>query len=95
MVQAEQLLTERETARLLAVSPTTLATWRSRHRYALRFVRLGSARAIRYRLADVLSFVAAGLVEGDKPSDPKPEAKARERARLKVRRQDSAAEVGT
>ena len=59
----EKLLTEREAAEMLAVSPTTLSTWRSRHRYALRFVRLGGARSIRYRLSDVQRFIENGLVE--------------------------------
>lgn len=64
--QGEQLLTEKQAAALLAVSFTTLATWRCRHRYQLPFVRLGSARAIRYRLSDVQAFIEAGLVTGER-----------------------------
>lgn len=69
-LQAQGLLTEKQAAELLAVSPTTLATWRSRRRYALPFVRLGSARAIRYRRADVLAFIASGLVEDEQEATP-------------------------
>ncbi len=61
-LQSEKLLTEREAAAMLAVSPTTLSTWRSRGRYSLPFVRLGSARAIRYRVSDCLAFIQSGLV---------------------------------
>ena len=60
--RTEQLLTERQAAEMLAVSFTTLATWRSKKRYTLPFVRLGAARAIRYRLSDVQAFIEAGLV---------------------------------
>ena len=64
-LQAQQLLTERQAAEMLAVSFTTLATWRCKKRYSLPFVRLGSARAIRYRLSDVQAFIEAGLVTGE------------------------------
>jgi hypothetical protein len=50
---------------MLAVSFTTLATWRCKHRYTLPFVRLGSARAIRYRVSDLVAFINAGLVDGE------------------------------
>ena len=63
--QPEKLLTEKAAAELLAVSPTTLATWRSRKRYHLPFVRLGGARAIRYFESDVLAFAASGRVAAD------------------------------
>ena len=62
-LQAQRLLTEREAAEMLACSATTLATWRSRHRYSLPFVRLGG-RAVRYRLSDVLAFIVSGVVGG-------------------------------
>jgi hypothetical protein len=65
-LQAQQLLTERETASMLAVSHTTLSTWRCKRRYAdlLPWVRIGTGRAIRYRLSDLESFIASGLVLG-------------------------------
>ena len=61
----EQLLHERDAAAMLAVSPTTLATWRSRRRYNLRWVRVGGGRAVRYRLSDVLAFIESGVVGGE------------------------------
>lgn len=64
-LQAQQLVSEREAARILSVSPTTLSTWRSRHRYQLPFVRLGGARSVRYRLSDLRRFIESGLVGGD------------------------------
>jgi len=64
-LQAQQLITEKQAAAMLAVSHTTLSTWRCRHRYQLPFVRVGGGRAIRYRLADVQAFISAGLVEAD------------------------------
>ena len=67
----ERLLTEREAAEMLAVSPTTLATWRSRRRYHLPFVRLGGARAIRYFESDVLAFAASGRVENNETGKTK------------------------
>ncbi|MFI5143305.1 MAG: helix-turn-helix transcriptional regulator [Thermoanaerobaculales bacterium] len=63
--QAEKLLTERQAAEILAVSPTTLATWRCRKRYVLPFIRIGGARAIRYAESDVLAFIAASRVGGE------------------------------
>jgi predicted DNA-binding transcriptional regulator AlpA len=63
-LQAQQLLTEKQAAEMLSVSATTLATWRCKRRYALPFVRLGSARAIRYRASDIIAFINAGLVDG-------------------------------
>ena len=63
---AQRLLTEKQAAAMLAVSFTTLATWRCKKRYTLPFVRLGSARAIRYRLSDVLAFIDSGLVNDSK-----------------------------
>jgi hypothetical protein len=61
--RTEKLLTEKQAAEMLAVHYTTLSTWRCKRRYSLPFVRLGSARAIRYRLSDVLAFIDSGLVK--------------------------------
>jgi predicted DNA-binding transcriptional regulator AlpA len=51
------LLTERETAELLKVSPRTLAAWRQRRRgpRVVKFAR----NSVRYRRADVLDFIQA------------------------------------
>jgi len=51
----DELLTPRETARVLKVSVPTLAVWRSTRRYNLPWVRVGAA--IRYRRVDVLKFI--------------------------------------
>lgn len=59
----EKLLTERETADLLQVSPATLATWRSTERYPLKFIRCG--RAVRYAPRDVADFIARRTHPGD------------------------------
>ena len=67
-----QLLTEKQAAAMLSVSFTTLSTWRCKRRYNLPFVRLGSARAIRYRLADVLAFIEKGLVTDGSEAAPVP-----------------------
>jgi predicted DNA-binding transcriptional regulator AlpA len=48
------LLTQAETALLLRLSPTTLATWRSRGG-GPRFVKLGDA--IRYDLRDIETYL--------------------------------------
>jgi hypothetical protein len=48
----DQLLTTREAADILAVSPKTLETWRGRSDSPLPFVRL-APRVIRYRARDV------------------------------------------
>lgn len=58
-----KLLTDEEAADLLGVSPVTLAVWRCRRRYDLPFVRVG--RRIRYRMADVVSFVERRTVRPD------------------------------
>ena len=55
-----ELLTERETARLLRLEPRTLQAWRLRGDKKLPFVRL-SRRAVRYRPEDVRSFVEQHL----------------------------------
>ncbi len=57
MNDAELLVNESEAARLLTLAPSTLRIWRSKGR-GPRFVRLG--RAVRYRIADLQAFVAAG-----------------------------------
>lgn len=54
---ASPILSEREAAKFLGVSPATLQAWRSTGRVRLAFVKLG--RSVRYRLADLVEFVEA------------------------------------
>ena len=61
----DALLRPEEVAALLAVSPHTLAVWRSAKRYdALSFVKIGAA--VRYRRAAVEAFIKAREVAGGK-----------------------------
>lgn len=54
----ERLLTPSETAKILGVSPATLATWRATRRYPLQYVKVG--RYVRYREADIKAFISEG-----------------------------------
>lgn len=56
------LLTEREAARRLGLSPGTLRNWRSRGRGPIA-VRFGS-RCVRYRVSDVDSYIDAHVAGG-------------------------------
>jgi helix-turn-helix protein len=51
-----RLLTEREAARLLCISPKTLTTWRSLGRYGLAFIKVG--RRVRYESTALRDFIA-------------------------------------
>ena len=63
------LLTSAEVAKILQVSPRTLASWRGNFAGELNFVRLGN-RTIRYRQEDVEEFIASNdLVEPDDDDD--------------------------
>ena len=55
-----RLLTERQTADILGVSPQTLTTWRCTRRYPLRFLKVGGL--VRYCENDVLEFLNQGAV---------------------------------
>jgi excisionase family DNA binding protein len=56
IVQASRdLLSEREAAMLLTVSPGTLSVWRSTGRYNLPFLKVG--RMVRYRRADLVTWL--------------------------------------
>ena len=65
--QGTRLLTEREAAERLRVSPGTLTVWRSTRRYPLPFVRIGTA--VRYRESDVEAFIESRITRGDDISD--------------------------
>lgn len=49
------LLTRREAAAYLGVTPETLAVWASTRRYPLRFVKIG--RLAKYRKSDLDTFI--------------------------------------
>ncbi len=58
-----ELLTEKEAAAKLNVTPGTLSVWRSTRRYPLRYVRIG--RKIRYRVQDLIDFIEGRAMPGD------------------------------
>ncbi|NQU45237.1 helix-turn-helix domain-containing protein [bacterium] len=58
---APNLLSPEEVAGALGVSIATLATWRSKGRYPLRFTKIGSR--VRYRAEDVERFVESRLAD--------------------------------
>lgn len=62
------LLNQEEAAKLLGISPTTLATWRCTKRYPLDYVKVG--RAVRYKLASILAFTAERTVDTAGSLDP-------------------------
>jgi len=68
-----ELLTPREAAKQLGVSPGTLAKWRCNKTYPLKFTRIGYR--IRYRLSDLISFVESRLVG----AAPEPSVQRRKR----------------
>lgn len=66
-MESNELLTPKEAAALLKVPVGTLANWRVYDRGWLPFVKLG--RLVRYRRADIESFVSAlGRSPNQKPS---------------------------
>lgn len=54
------LLTEREAAEFLAVSPATLNAWRTR-RQGPRYIKLG--RAVRYQQADLAAWLESRTID--------------------------------
>lgn len=50
-----RILPPKEAAAMLGVAETTLATWRSKKSYPLRYIKMG--KLIRYRAADILDFL--------------------------------------
>jgi hypothetical protein len=55
-----QLLSRKEAARYLGMSPHTLAVWACTKRYPLPFIRVG--RLAKYRLADLQAFLVSRTV---------------------------------
>jgi predicted DNA-binding transcriptional regulator AlpA len=60
-----QLLSQKEAAEKLGLSPKTLEKWRNTQPGSPPFVRLGSA--IKYRASDIDAFINDNVVGGDKP----------------------------
>jgi predicted site-specific integrase-resolvase len=56
-----ELLSPKHTAELLGVTTGTLAVWRCKRRYQLRFVKIGSK--VRYRSEDIQRFIEARSVK--------------------------------
>ena len=54
----QSLLSPSQAAAFLGIKTATLATWRSKARYALPFVKLGG-RLVRYRAEDLQAFLEA------------------------------------
>jgi hypothetical protein len=51
----DPLLTPKQTSKILGVTTHTLAVWRCRKRYSLRFIKVG--RKVMYRPTDLASFL--------------------------------------
>lgn len=58
----EELLDPADAAKFLRVKPQTLAVWRCRKRYGLRFIPVG--RLIKYQRRDLIAFINRRAVSG-------------------------------
>ena len=63
MALTPNLLKERDAAALLGLAPKTLARWRWRGDRGPAWIKLGSAGAVRYSVAELETFIAAGEVQ--------------------------------
>jgi len=59
----DEIWLPKQTADALGIEETTLATWRSKQRYPLKYIKLG--KLIRYRKSDVLAFLDFCVQSGD------------------------------
>ena len=72
--QDDPILLPKQTAELLGIEESTLATWRCKQRYPLRYIKLG--KLIRYKKSDVLAFIdscaraATARGNSDAPNQP-------------------------
>lgn len=66
-VMEQQLITRREAAKLLGLTPQTLAKWAMTGKN-LNVVRI-STRSVRYRLADIERFVQEKTFQGSSTTD--------------------------
>lgn len=60
-ISIDHLIDTKTAARVLSISPGTLAVWRCIKRYDLPYVKIG--RAVRYRLSDLQEFLRRQLKE--------------------------------
>lgn len=60
VMTAMVMFTPQQTATMLGVTMNTLAVWRCKKRYPLKYVKIGSK--VRYRQADIEKFIAARVV---------------------------------
>lgn len=58
----EQLISPKETSKILGVSVETLSQWRHHKRYNLPYVKSG--RLVRYRNEDIEAFIASRIRSG-------------------------------
>ena len=58
----DNLLTPVQVAVLLGVRENTLATWRAKRRYGLKYIRVGGR--VMYRQSDIDAFLKSRTVEG-------------------------------
>lgn len=63
MSQADELLTAQQAATLLGLEAQTLATWRCKKRYSLRYIKVGSQ--VRYRRSDIDRFLSERTVTNE------------------------------
>lgn len=64
----ETMLLPRQAAEMLGISEHTLAKWRSKKRYPLRYVKVGGN--VRYRMSDLEAFLNSRVMPG--VNEPKP-----------------------
>ena len=63
MSQADELLTAKQAAAVLGIEAQTLAIWRCKRRYNLRYVKVGSC--VRYRRSDIDRFLSERTVTNE------------------------------
>jgi hypothetical protein len=73
------LLNPAQTAAMLGVRENTLASWRAKRRYGLKYVRIGGR--IAYRSSDVEDFILSRTVSGTEAPSPSLNAKPHKAAR--------------
>jgi Helix-turn-helix domain len=72
MSQQTELLSNKEAAAFLGITPGTLSVWRCENRYPIPYIPVGSK--IRYRVADLQAFLDSRRVD---PATPRRTRKRR------------------